>query len=148
MKNYADLIDVPRSFAGAEPEREARIHDEIIVDAYGDEEVTSSWYYYLEETLQFPFTAMVQTHRYRPRTGGIATSSSQVELLGMAPLSRCGYHQMWVMGVLGLQRETPVHFFLGDLVMIEPDEDREAALSDWLYWRRDQPAELWEWGRR
>lgn len=30
---------------------------EIIVDAYGPEEQALGWYYYLEGTLQFPFTA-------------------------------------------------------------------------------------------
>jgi len=38
-------------------ERESRIHEEIIVDAYGPEEQAMSWYYYLEEKLRFPFQA-------------------------------------------------------------------------------------------
>lgn len=107
MKNYNDLKNIPRRFPETDPEREERIDNEILVDAYGDEEVTSSWYYYLEEQLQFPFTAMVRTHRYSPGPKSVATSASQVELLGMAPLSRCGYHQMWAMGVLSLRRDTP-----------------------------------------
>ena len=37
--------------------REERITMEIIVDAYGPEEQALGWYYYLEEKLQFPFTA-------------------------------------------------------------------------------------------
>ncbi|MCB0578444.1 MAG: hypothetical protein KDD10_03935 [Phaeodactylibacter sp.] len=40
------LIDVTKRFKDTDPEREERIRDEIIVDAYGDEEVISSWYYY------------------------------------------------------------------------------------------------------
>lgn len=38
-------------------EREQRIHLGIIADAYGPEEQATSWYTYLAETLQFPFTA-------------------------------------------------------------------------------------------
>jgi len=38
-------------------DRESRIHEEIIVDAYGPEEQAMSWYYYLEDKLQFPFQA-------------------------------------------------------------------------------------------
>ena len=38
-------------------EREHRIDMEIIVDAYDKSEHAISWYYYLEEHLQFPFTA-------------------------------------------------------------------------------------------
>ena len=40
-----------------EPRREARIIDEIIVDAYTDDERAMSWYYYLESELRFPFEA-------------------------------------------------------------------------------------------
>ena len=39
-------------------EREERITMEIVVDAYGPEEQATGWYYYLEETLTFPFTAV------------------------------------------------------------------------------------------
>ena len=35
--------------------RENRIIDEIIVDAYDAEEQAMGWYYYLEETITFPF---------------------------------------------------------------------------------------------
>jgi len=41
------LVEIPQIFSGKAPEREERIHDEIVVDAYGDEEVILSWYYYL-----------------------------------------------------------------------------------------------------
>ena len=36
---------------------------EIIVDAYGPEEQAIVWYYYLEEKLQFPFTAVCNAKR-------------------------------------------------------------------------------------
>src|SRR5579859_7401289 len=39
------------------PDRENRISEEIIVDAYGPEEQAMGWYYYLEDKLQFPFQA-------------------------------------------------------------------------------------------
>lgn len=38
-----------------DPEREDRIHNEAIVDAYGPEEQAMSWYYYLENKIHFPF---------------------------------------------------------------------------------------------
>src|SRR5262245_34618955 len=40
-----------------------RLHNEIIVDAYGPEEQSLSWYYYLDEHLQFPFAARCVTVR-------------------------------------------------------------------------------------
>jgi hypothetical protein len=42
---------------GKNPVRERRIHGEAIVDAYGPEEQATSWYYYLESKLSFPFPA-------------------------------------------------------------------------------------------
>ncbi|MCA0454303.1 MAG: calcium-binding protein [Chloroflexi bacterium] len=38
-------------------ERERRIQDEAIVDAYGSEEQALGWYYDLEERIIFPFKA-------------------------------------------------------------------------------------------
>ncbi len=38
-----------------DPEREERIRMDIVVDAYDSEEVASGWYYYLDDTLRFPF---------------------------------------------------------------------------------------------
>jgi|SRR5271156_6382750 len=46
-----------------DPTRENRIHEQIIVDAYGPEEQAMGWYYYLEENMQFPFQAQcIATH--------------------------------------------------------------------------------------
>ncbi len=39
-------------------EREDRITMEIIVDAYGPEEQAMGWYFYLEDTIEFPFSAV------------------------------------------------------------------------------------------
>ena len=39
-------------------EREKRITMEIIVDAYGPEEQAMGWYYYLEDTIEFAFSAV------------------------------------------------------------------------------------------
>ena len=40
-----------------DPAREERIHEEIIVDAYGAEEQAMGWYYYLEDKIRFPLRA-------------------------------------------------------------------------------------------
>jgi hypothetical protein len=39
------------------PDREERIHEEIIVDTNGPEEQAMGWYYHLEKMLDFPFHA-------------------------------------------------------------------------------------------
>ena len=38
-------------------DREERIDDEIVVDAYGEEERAMGWYYYLDDKISFPFNA-------------------------------------------------------------------------------------------
>jgi hypothetical protein len=40
-----------------DPAREARIENEIVVDAYGPQEQATGWYCYLESNLSFPFRA-------------------------------------------------------------------------------------------
>src|SRR6266516_2827872 len=68
-----------------EKEREERITMEIIVDAYDAEEQAMGWYYYLEGTLQFPFTARCVAQRaISPLEPG-----EQVEVVGMAPVEEC-----------------------------------------------------------
>ena len=42
----------------SDPEREQRIMMEIVVDAYDEQERAMGWYYYLQDQLQFPFTAV------------------------------------------------------------------------------------------
>ena len=44
--------------AEIDEEREQRITMEIIVDAYGPEEQAMGWYYYLKDTIEFPFSAV------------------------------------------------------------------------------------------
>lgn len=43
--------------------RDARIINEIIVDAYGPGERAMGWYYYLEDKLLVPFKARCTTER-------------------------------------------------------------------------------------
>jgi hypothetical protein len=40
-----------------QPDREERILNEIVVDAYGRSERALAWYYYLQDNLQFPLMA-------------------------------------------------------------------------------------------
>lgn len=143
--NNQKFVELTRRFPSDEPEREARIHDEITVDAYGDEEVTSSWYYYLEDKLNFPFLAMVQTHKMQHARAGMSYCASKVRVLGLAPLQRCSARHIWAMGILSTAgSETPVHILLTDLTSVDADEMREEALTDWMYWNRDRDFGVWE----
>jgi len=109
--------------------REARIQDEVVVDAHDSEEQAMGWYYYLEERLAFPFTARCVAERaISPLKVG-----DEVEVLRMTPEKECE-HDMFVM----IRWEKPG---LGvPLSQLNPardagDETRE-AVGDWHYWVR------------
>jgi len=108
-------------------EREERIAMEIIVDAYSPEEQAMGWYYYLEEKLRFPFTAVCSATR--------ATSPLQlqdeVEVLKMAPEEECE-KEMFVTIRRGKGRlAVPLsQLSLGNAA----DEQTQQAVEDWHYW--------------
>lgn len=108
-------------------ERENRIAEEIIVDAYGPEEQAMGWYYYLEDKLHFPFTATCVAERaILPLRKG-----DEVEILAMAPEKEC-QHEMFV-ETRWERRGLAVP--LSQLKPIaEADEDTREAVEDWHYW--------------
>jgi Calcium binding len=106
--------------------REERIHMEIVVDAYGPEEQALGWYYYLENHLQFPFTARCRAER--------ATSplriGDEVEVVGLPPEEVCE-HEMFVL--TPWDRRT-LAVPLSQLEAIAADESTRQAMEDWHYW--------------
>ena len=110
-------------------EREER----IIVDAYDAEEQAMGWYYYLEGTLQFPFTARCVAQRaISPLKSG-----EKVKVVGMAPVEECD-HEMFVM-IKWKSRTLGVPLI--QLEGIDVDEKTQQAIEDWHYWV-DQEYEL------
>src|SRR5215207_3802223 len=120
---------VGKAPSGRDPARERRIHDEIIVDAYGPEEQAMGWYYYLERVLGFPFPARCRTARaispLRP--------SERVTVTGMAPEAECE-HEMFVQ--IHWQ-DRPLAVPLAQLEvrgLRAVDADTREAIADWHYW--------------
>lgn len=109
-----------------DPEREERITLEIVVDAYDPEERAMGWYYHLQDTLQFPFTATcISKRRISPLKEG-----ATVEVVDIAPAEECE-REMFVeiawdedtLAVPLMQLEAP-----------EADEETQQAIADWHYW--------------
>jgi len=107
-------------------EREERIIMEIVVDAYGPEEQAMGWYYYLDDTLSFPFTARCKMRRpVSPLRVG-----DEVKVIAMAPETECE-HEMFVM----LRwNEDDLAVPLSQLEVIHGDEQTQQAVADWHYW--------------
>ena len=109
-----------------EEDREERIVMEIVVDAYGSEEQALGWYYYLEETLSFPFTARCRARRaISPLQVG-----DEVEVINMAPETECE-HEMFVM--IRWEKEG-LGVPLSQLAVTHADEQTRQAVEDWHYW--------------
>ena len=109
--------------------REARIRDEIVVDAYSPEEQAMGWYCYLEDCLAFPFTA----HCTAERSISPLRVGDEVDVLRMAPEDECA-HEMFVM-MRWEKKGLAV-----PLAQLKPasdaGEETRESVADWHYWVR------------
>lgn len=107
-------------------EREERIVMEIVVDAYDEEEQAMGWYYYLQDTMQFPFTATcIDKRRISPLKEG-----ATVEVTDMAPEDECE-REMFV--EIAWEDDT-LAVPLSQLEAPDADEKTQEAIADWHYW--------------
>lgn len=111
----------------ADPDREHRIDQEIVVDAYNDAERALSWYYHLQAALTEPWHARC----FRSRVTSPLRVGERVTVHGLATEDDC-LHDMivlvdWHSRVVGVP-----------LSQLEPvdslDEEAALALGDWRYW--------------
>jgi Calcium binding len=109
-----------------DPVREERIHEEIIVDAYGPEEQAMGWYYYLEDKIHFPFQAKFIASKV---TSPLRKGES-VEVSALAPEDTCSSDMLVQIWWQGRTMAVP----LSQLTAIEPDEQTREAIKDWHYW--------------
>lgn len=99
---------------------------EILVDAHDEEERAMGWYYYLADTMIFPFTATcIQEHHKSP-----LQEEESVEVISMAPEQTC-LREIYV----DVQRnDRQISVPLAQLRAGDIDEDTREALDDWHYW--------------
>jgi hypothetical protein len=108
-------------------EREDRIHNEIVVDANGREEVVMSWYYYLQDMIA-PFTATCIAER----ESSPLRKGDEVEVTDMASLDQC-QHEMFVL--IRWEHKRPLAVPLSQLKPIsDAGELTTQAVQDWHYW--------------
>jgi len=108
--------------------RENRITMEIIVDAYGEDEQVMGWYYYLEDTLMFPFTARcIAERQVSPLRKG-----DEAEVIGMAAEDEC-HGEMFVL--IRSERRAGLAVPLSQLKPSKSaGEQTIKAVEDWHYW--------------
>jgi hypothetical protein len=107
-------------------EREERIQNEIVVDAYGPEEQAVGWFTVLEERLRFPFRARCIAERLTSplRLG------AKVEVIEMAPIEECE-REMYVL-IRWDDRDLAVP--LMQLEGVRVNAETREAIGDWHYW--------------
>ena len=106
--------------------REHRISMEAVVDAYGPEEQAMGWYYYLQDKIQFPFTAMCS----RKRAISPLKAGETAEVIGMAPTEECEREMLVEINWDG----DPLAVPLSQLEAPDADEETQEAIADWHYW--------------
>ncbi|MGI0488349.1 calcium-binding protein [Pantanalinema rosaneae CENA516] len=110
-------------------DREQRITMQVLVDVYEDTESGLSWYYYLENRLQFPFKAHWTKNRdQKPITGEI------VEVIGLSPEADCEREICVNIRYREGELEDEFAVPLADLVPINVEADTQEAIGDWHYW--------------
>ena len=107
-------------------EREYRIENEIVVDAYDETERAMGWHCYLDEKLHFPFKAKcIEVRKISP-----LRKNEEVKVCGMAPQDDC-MHEIFV-EIKWQDRNLAVP--LSQLFPVNADEETTEAVEDWHYW--------------
>ena len=109
-----------------DPIRENRIHEEIIVDAYGPEEQSMGWYYYLADKIQFPFQAQCIASR---STSPLRKGES-IAVQRLAPENTCSSDMLVLIRWQGRNMAIP----LSQLKAAGVDQSTRQAIEDWHYW--------------
>ncbi len=106
-------------------ERENRIEDEVIVDAYEPEEQAMGWYYYLAETMTYPFQAKcIQELRKSPlKLDEIVTVTDMVS-------DDDSYEMLAEIKFMNRIMGVPMH----QLEPIDVDDSTRQVIEDWQYW--------------
>ena len=112
--------------APEQPDRENRIDLEIVVDAYDETERAMGWYYYLQDTLEMPFTAQCRIKR---STSPLKVGQT-VQVIGMADADEC----MSEIFVRIAYEESELAVPLDQLECQSSDEASCQAVADWHYW--------------
>ena len=112
-----------------QPEREDRILFEIVVDAYGETERALSWYYYLEQKLDFPFKARCFSMR---STSPLAVGDP-ADVVGMASEDDC-MQEVLVLMKHGRTGKSRLAVPLAQLECLTEHAETRQAVSDWHYW--------------
>jgi hypothetical protein len=101
--------------------------EEVVVDAYGEEERAMGWYYYAADNMVFPFKALCSAKRAAsPLKVGDA-----LEVVGIADADDCAHDLMVLIKWQGERLAVP----LSQLeTSTQSTKLTRQVLADWHYW--------------
>jgi len=107
--------------------REERILTEAVVDAYGPEERALGWYYYLDDKIMFPFSAVcIDADKRTP-----LKPAERVKVLKMSGEDLCELDMYVDISWKGKSLSIP----LAQVLPVKADDDTDEAVRDWHYWK-------------
>ena len=107
-------------------EREDRLAEEVVVDAYNEEERAMGWYYYAADNITFPFKARCASKR----SSSPLKVGETIEAVGMADADDCTQELM----VLIKWQSESLAVPLAQLKPSAPTPMTRQVLTDWRYW--------------
>ena len=104
--------------------RRDKIIDEIIVDCYDGYEVSMGWYYYLEDSLTFPFDALV--------------NGDKVVVIALTNSDKDNVHIENFVATVKVQKdENSYDVPLKNIKVMGYDNETLEAIENWNYWCDD-----------
>lgn len=107
-------------------ERDERIINEVIVDAYTAEEQALGWYYYLERKINFP----VKARCVKERMVSPLETDEEVRVVGMTDEEDCMCEMFVRIEWMGREFGVP----LTQLEPVDADSETQEAVADCHYW--------------
>jgi hypothetical protein len=115
--------------AEIDDEIEQRITMEIIVDACGPEEQAMGWYYYLKDTIEFPFPVVCCERR----SISPLETEDKVVVVGMADEGECEKEMFVAIRWEKNELAVPLSQLLPTSAVSEATKE---AVEDWHYWMK------------
>ena len=108
-------------------DREDRFTDEVVVDAYSEEERAMGWYYYAADNIAFPLKAQCSAKR----AASPLKIGESVEVTGMADADDCAHELMVLIKWRGERLAVPLSQLKAPA---QSNKLTSQVLADWHYW--------------
>jgi len=102
---------------------------EIVVDAKDDDDVAMGWFYYMQDELEFPFEAEMESKNRRDETTVI-----QVDVLDLSSSNQNNTSPEVILEVSEKGSERVMDVRISKLQNIKGEESTENAVAIWKYW--------------